>query len=226
MPRSISEEFKDQKIHDLLEDYIALEKQIDKTANQIITAINETPSRLDAVVSGKLNTLIENLEEEIEKSKNDIKQISNECQSDITKHITNTFAGVKKNFDQIAAEHKNQLTELAKINTAIDFDSIKKNLAEITNTHKEQLAEAAKAAKPFSFTKAIAICALCTVFVSAAISGTVWYHVQHEKEESLHFYASAFLDMKKITEESMRKLPKSDQQNIKLKLDEIDSRKP
>ncbi|HBA5157619.1 TPA: hypothetical protein MA206_005590 [Klebsiella pneumoniae] len=38
--------------------------------------------------------------------------------------------------------------------------------------------------------------------------------------------ADKVLDMKKITEESMRKLPKSDQQNIKLKLDEIDSRKP
>ncbi|EIA8222360.1 hypothetical protein K7V51_004472, partial [Escherichia coli] len=48
----------------------------------------------------------------------------------------------------------------------------------------------------------------------------------HEKEASLRFYARAFLDMKKITEESMRKLPKSDQQNIKLKLEEIDSRKP
>lgn len=30
MSRSISEEFKDQKINDLLEDYIALEKQIEK----------------------------------------------------------------------------------------------------------------------------------------------------------------------------------------------------
>ncbi|EHN3564536.1 TPA: hypothetical protein RHV13_004728, partial [Escherichia coli] len=56
--------------------------------------------------------------------------------------------------------------------------------------------------------------------------GATWYVAQHEKEASLRFYARAFLDMKKITEESMRKLPKSDQQNIKLKLDEIDSRKP
>nr|BEE36071.1 hypothetical protein [Escherichia coli] len=61
------------------------------------------------------------------------------------------------------------------------------------------------------------------------VCGIFWrkrYVAQHEKEASLRFYARAFLDMKKITEESMRKLPKSDQQNIKLKLDEIDSRKP
>ncbi|MGF7868959.1 hypothetical protein AAGM77_27585, partial [Klebsiella pneumoniae] len=73
---------------------------------------------------------------------------------------------------------------------------------------------------------AIAICALCTLCLSAAFSGATWYVAQHEKEASLRFYARAFLDMKKITEESMRKLPKSDQQNIKLKLEEIDSRKP
>ncbi|MQI61714.1 hypothetical protein EI041_27860, partial [Escherichia coli] len=72
----------------------------------------------------------------------------------------------------------------------------------------------------------IAICALCTLCLTAAFSGATWYVAQHEKEASLRFYARAFLDMKKITEESMRKLPKSDQQNIKLKLDEIDSRKP
>ncbi|EIC7001463.1 TPA: hypothetical protein P4F40_005269, partial [Escherichia coli] len=53
MSRSISEEFKDQKINDLLEDYIALEKQIEKTANLIINAIDETPARLDAVLSDK-----------------------------------------------------------------------------------------------------------------------------------------------------------------------------
>ncbi|ENZ5048965.1 hypothetical protein ACGLDU_004722, partial [Escherichia coli] len=72
----------------------------------------------------------------------------------------------------------------------------------------------------FPFSKRTPLC------LSAAFSGATWYVAQHEKEASLRFYARAFLDIKKITEESMRKLPKSDQQNIKLKLDEIDSRKP
>ncbi|EDE5529586.1 hypothetical protein BXD99_22735, partial [Salmonella enterica subsp. enterica serovar Enteritidis] len=128
--------------------------------------------------------------------KSDIRQISNECQSEITKQAINTFSGIKQNFDQIASDHKKQLEILT------------------------------KSAKPFSIKTAIAICALCTLCLSAAFSGATWYVAQHEKEASLRFYARAFLDMKKITEESMRKLPKSDQQNIKLKLDEIDSRKP
>nr|WP_191240070.1 hypothetical protein [Escherichia coli]QNI19213.1 hypothetical protein [Escherichia coli] len=198
MSRSISEEFKDQKINDLLEDYIALEKQIEKTANLIINAIDETPARLDAVLSDKVNKIIRSIDinKDINIAKSDIRQISNECQSEITKQAINTFSGIKQNFDQIASDHKKQLEILT------------------------------KSAKPFSIKTAIAICALCTLCLSAAFSGATWYVAQHEKEASLRFYARAFLDMKKITEESMRKLPKSDQQNIKLKLDEIDSRKP
>ncbi|ENC2530488.1 hypothetical protein ABKF57_004596 [Escherichia coli] len=199
MSRSISEEFKDQKINDLLEDYIALEKQIEKTANLIINAIDETPARLDAVLSDKVNKIIQSsidINKDINIAKSDIRQISNECQSEITKQAINTFSGIKQNFDQIASDHKKQLEILT------------------------------KSAKPFSIKTAIAICALCTLCLSAAFSGATWYVAQHEKEASLRFYARAFLDMKKITEESMRKLPKSDQQNIKFKLDEIDSRKP
>ncbi|ELP7255321.1 hypothetical protein QTQ18_003864 [Escherichia coli] len=199
MSRSISEEFKDQKINDLLEDYIALEKQIEKTANLIINAIDETPARLDAVLSDKVNKIIQSsidINKDINIAKSDIRQISNEYQSEITKQAINTFSGIKQNFDQIASDHKKQLEILT------------------------------KSAKPFSIKTAIAICALCTLCLSAAFSGATWYVAQHEKEASLRFYARAFLDMKKITEESMRKLPKSDQQNIKLKLDEIDSRKP
>lgn len=199
MSRSISEEFKDQKINDLLEDYIALEKQIEKTANLIINAIDETPARLDAVLSDKVNKIIQSsidINKDINIAKSDIRQISNECQGEITKQAINTFSGIKQNFDQIASDHKKQLEILT------------------------------KSAKPFSIKTAIAICALCTLCLSAAFSGATWYVAQHEKEASLRFYARAFLDMKKITEESMRKLPKSDQQNIKLKLDEIDSRKP
>ncbi|MGU5120905.1 hypothetical protein MAX20_25950, partial [Escherichia coli] len=195
MSRSISEEFKDQKINDLLEDYIALEKQIEKTANLIINAIDETPARLDAVLSDKVNKIIQSsidINKDINIAKSDIRQISNECQSEITKQAINTFSGIKQNFDQIASDHKKQLEILT------------------------------KPAKPFSIKTAIAICALCTLCLSAAFSGATWYVAQHEKEASLRFYARAFLDMKKITEESMRKLPKSDQQNIKLKLDEID----
>lgn len=199
MSSSISEEFKDQKINDLLEDYIALEKQIEKTANLIINAIDETPARLDAVLSDKVNKIIQSsidINKDINIAKSDIRQISDECQSEITKQAINTFSGIKQNFDQIASDHKKQLEILT------------------------------KSAKPFSIKTAIAICALCTLCLSAAFSGATWYVAQHEKEASLRFYARAFLDMKKITEESMRKLPKSDQQNIKLKLDEIDSRKP
>ncbi|MFP0167208.1 hypothetical protein ACJHYQ_18645, partial [Escherichia sp. WS1088] len=106
------------------------------------------------------------------------------------------------------------------------ISGIKRNQEKNNKLYEEKLNSLSKAVKPFSTRTAIAICALCTLCLSAAFSGATWYVAQHEKEASLRFYARAFLDMKKITEESMRKLPKSDQQNIKLKLEEIDSRKP
>ena len=122
MSRSISEEFKDQKINDLLEDYIALEKQIEKTANLIINAIDETPARLDAVLSDKVNKIIQSsidINKDINIAKSDIRQISNECQSEITKQAINTFSGIKQNFDQIASDHKKQLEILTQQNHSV-----------------------------------------------------------------------------------------------------------
>ncbi|WP_309446207.1 hypothetical protein [Escherichia coli] len=136
------------------------------------------------------------IKEKVEEGKNDLKETSVEVKEKLTDDIIELISGIKRN-----QEKNNKLYE-------------------------EKLKSLSKAVKPFSTRTAIAICALCTLCLSAAFSGATWYVAQHEKEASLRFYARAFLDMKKITEESMRKLPKSDQQNIKLKLDEIDSRKP
>lgn len=136
------------------------------------------------------------IKEKVEEGKNDLKETSVEVKEKLTDDIIELISGIKRN-----QEKNNKLYE-------------------------EKLKSLSKAVKPFSTRTAIAICALCTLCLSAAFSGATWYVAQHEKEASLRFYARAFLDMKKITEESMRKLPKSDQQNIKLKLEEIDSRKP
>ncbi|EGE4625879.1 hypothetical protein DKL94_000889 [Escherichia coli] len=136
------------------------------------------------------------IKEKVEEGKNDLKETSVEVKEKLTDDIIELISGIKRN-----QEKNNKLYE-------------------------EKLNSLSKAVKPFSTRTAIAICALCTLCLSAAFSGATWYVAQHEKEASLRFYARAFLDMKKITEESMRKLPKSDQQNIKLKLEEIDSRKP
>ncbi|WP_410920956.1 hypothetical protein, partial [Pseudomonas aeruginosa] len=55
--------------------------------------------------------------------------------------------------------------------------------------YEEKLNSLSKAVKPFSTRTAIAICALCTLCLSAAFSGATWYVAQHEKEASLRFYA-------------------------------------
>lgn len=138
------------------------------------------------------------------------------------KNIVETCGDLDNEIKETSVEVKEKLTD-----DIIELISgIKRNQEKNNKLYEEKLNSLSKAVKPFSTRTAIAICALCTLCLSAAFSGATWYVAQHEKEASLRFYARAFLDMKKITEESMRKLPKSDQQNIKLKLEEIDSRKP
>ena len=147
------------------------------------------------------------------------KNIVETC-GDLDNEIKEKVEEGKIDLKETSVEVKEKLTD-----DIIELISvIKRNQEKNNKLYEEKLNSLSKAVKPFS--TRTAICALCTLCLSAAFSGATWYVAQHEKEASLRFYARAFLDMKKITEESMRKLPKSDQQNIKLKLDEIDSRKP
>jgi uncharacterized protein YdcH (DUF465 family) len=55
---SFSEEFKDQKINQMLEDYIALDNEMKKTFATLVQAIEDTPARFDSVISKKLDQLI------------------------------------------------------------------------------------------------------------------------------------------------------------------------
>lgn len=194
---SISEEFKDQKVNDLLEDYIALGQKIDEIHNAIIVVIQETPSRIDGVLSEKLSQIIQSgfeINQEIEKEKVEIKE-----------------TGVAT---------KEKLT-----NEIIDLISSLKSSQEKTHqTYQKQLDSVARAAKPFSTPKAIAICAACTLFISAAFSGAFWYVAQSQKEQDLRFYASGYTDLLDLTQDTIKRLPK-DQQNVaQAKLATIESR--
>lgn len=73
MTKSISEEFKDQKINEILEDYIALEKKIDEIPlalstkiDEVTNAIRETPKELDNSLK-KIAIAIENAEKSTQK---------------------------------------------------------------------------------------------------------------------------------------------------------------
>ncbi|EDW8942667.1 hypothetical protein A4O59_004294 [Salmonella enterica subsp. enterica] len=197
MSKSFTEEFKDQKINDLLEDYIALEKEMKKSFNAIESAINETPQRFDAVISEKIKTLInsaQDINKEILDEKLEIKEIGSTVKEKLSSDILDLMSSLKS-----AQEKNNQ-------------------------TYIKQLESISNASKPFSASKVIAICAVCTIFLSAAFSGAFWYVAQSQKEQELQFYASGYTDMQKLTKETIALLPKEQQKIATAKLETLENR--
>lgn len=194
---SISEEFKDQKINDLLEDYIALGNKIEEVHNSIIAVIKETPSRIDGVLSEKISLIIQSsyeITQEIEKEKIEIKETGVAAKEKLTNEIIDLISSLK-----ISQEKTHQ-------------------------TYQKQLDSVARAAKPFSTSKTIAICAACTIFLSAAFSGAFWYVAQSQKEQDLRFYASGYTDLLDLTQSTIKQLPKDQQRVAQTKLATIESR--
>ncbi|HAM9988404.1 TPA: hypothetical protein ID637_005068, partial [Escherichia coli] len=76
----------------------------------------------------------------------------------------------------------------------------------------------------FSKSTAIALCVACTIGISAAFSGAFWYVAQSQKEQALQFYASGYMDMQKLTKETISLLPKEQQKIATAKLNALESR--
>ncbi|EHL1455649.1 hypothetical protein LJK53_RS26840, partial [Escherichia coli] len=107
----------------------------------------------------------------------------------------------------------------------IDIISLlRKNQEELNNSYKKSIAEFSKNTKPFSKSTAIALCVACTIGISAAFSGAFWYVAQSQKEQALQFYASGYMDMQKLTKETISLLPKEQQKIATAKLNALESR--
>ncbi|ASE51140.1 hypothetical protein VWK32_24350 [Escherichia coli O157] len=131
-----------------------------------------------------------------------------------------------------AIEHgKNEINETAVLakeklnNEIIDIISLlRKNQEELNNSYNKSIAEFSKNTKPFSKSTAIALCVACTIGISAAFSGAFWYVAQSQKEQALQFYASGYMDMQKLTKETISLLPKEQQKIATAKLNALESR--
>ncbi|EEA6807451.1 hypothetical protein DAO86_22570 [Salmonella enterica subsp. enterica serovar Enteritidis] len=131
-----------------------------------------------------------------------------------------------------AIEHgKNEINDTAVLakeklnNEIIDIISLlRKNQEELNNSYKKSIAEFSKNTKPFSKSTAIALCVACTIGISAVFSGAFWYVAQSQKEQALQFYASGYMDMQKLTKETISLLPKEQQKIATAKLNALESR--
>lgn len=82
---NISEEFKDEKINQILEDYIALDNQINGVFSTIKQAMNDIPAQLSEAVSGLPAQLDNKLQERIDAIGSIAQKLDDEVQREATR---------------------------------------------------------------------------------------------------------------------------------------------
>ena len=220
---SFSEEFKGQKINQMLEDYIALDNEMKKTFATLVQAIEDTPARFDSVISKKLDQLISNSL----KIDQEIKEATTGIAEEKTKNIAELQEEALKAKQKLSNDIIDLLAVL-KSNQEKSQENLIKNQENLQNVFNSHLEKMAKNAQPFSKMAAIAICAACTLFVTAGLSGAFWYVNNQSKaqmEENMNFAASGFLAMQDLTQETIKQLPAAQQAKYKKKLDDINKMK-
>ncbi|MHA6187790.1 hypothetical protein ACXYV5_20790 [Escherichia coli] len=149
---------------------------------------------------------------------------------DLDKEIKDAVDHAKNDLNETAVLTKEKLTNdlielisILKKNQTDTNEAYKKNIEEIATICKKNISNV----KPFSKKTAIAICAACTLFVTAGLSGAFWYVTNQSKvqmEENMKFAASGFFDMQNLTEKVITQLPPAQQAKFKKELDSINKR--
>ncbi len=157
------------------------------------------------------------------------KEVIASC-GNVEKEIQETVEKGKHELD----EHKKSVSQVVNDSLFELVSSFKRSHEKATEAHQKHLIELTSAykknidgVKPFSKMAAIAICAACTLFVTAGLSGAFWYVTNQSKvqmEENMKFAASGFFDMQDLTEKVITQLPPAQQAKFKKELDSINKR--
>ena len=158
------------------------------------------------------------------------KEVIASC-GNVEKEIQETVEKGKHELD----EHKKSVSQVVNDSLFELVSSFKRSHEKATEAHQKHLIELTSAykknidgVKPFSKMAAIAICAACTLFVTAGLSGAFWYVNNQSKaqmEENMNFAASGFFAMQDLTKETINQLPPAQQAKYKKKLDDINKMK-
>lgn len=215
MSKALSEELKDIKIQQILEDYIALQQEINDIPEKIKEALQRTDEsieRLPEFLTNHTNQLSEAFREVIDSSGEQLIQRVN--------HIVEACQEVEKEINSSVEYGK---TEVSKHILGL-MSAVKSDFSEMTDTYQKNLNNMIKQNKPFSFSKAIAVCALSVVLISSAICGGVIYGMNEHFDSRINFYGSAYHDLHEAAQKSARFLPKNEQEELRQKIKNIDAR--
>ena len=215
MSKALSEELKDLKIQQILEDYIALQKEIGEIPEKLKAALEKTDSSIEKLpefLSSHTSHLSEAFREVIDSSGEQLTErfhsIVEACQ-DVEKEINNSVESGKNDVS----------THILGLMSAVKSD-----FSTMTDTYQRNLKEVIKENKPFSFGKAISVCVLSVVVISAAICGSVIYASNEHYTSRLNFYGSAYHDLHQAAENAAKSLPKNEQETLRQKMKAIDDR--
>jgi hypothetical protein len=157
------------------------------------------------------------------------KEVIASC-GNVEKEIQETVEKGKHELD----EHKKSVSQVVNDSLFELVSSFKRSHEKATEAHQKHLIELTSAykknidgVKPFSKMAAIAICAACTLFVTAGLSGAFWYVNNQSKaqmEENMNFAASGFFAMQDLTKKVITQLPPAQQAKFKKELDSINKR--
>ncbi|MGK3116059.1 hypothetical protein [Candidatus Pantoea formicae] len=215
MSKALSEELKDLKIQQILEDYIALQKEIGEIPEKLKAALEKTDSSIEKLpeyLSSHTSNLSEAFREVIDSSGEQLTErfhsIVEACQ-DVEKEINDTVDSGKNEF----SKHMIGLTS-----------TVKSDFKDMTDNYQSHINSLIKQNKPFSFGKAISICVLSVVVISTVVCGSVIYASNEHFTSRLNFYGSAYHDLHQAAENAAKSLPKGERELLLQKMKSIDDR--
>ena len=163
---SISEEFKDQKINILLEDYIALEKKIHSIPEQLSTSLKEVEQAI-SLLPHNLSECIEVIAKAVENSEETASELNSTLQ---------------KNLEE---NHKATIGEFQKeLNTSIfkNIDNINKELEKVARNVKDSTDNIIW--KKVRFTNMVLGVSLCFSFILLTASLATCYQLKVNAEKT------------------------------------------
>ena len=206
---SISEEFKDQKINDLLEDYIQLEKQIGVVSQRVISLLEGTEERFDKSVSDG----VQRLHSEVETSLNAWNRLISDADERSLQRI-NEIATLISNVENEGSEYISKLSEsIADEKRSIieeggrAKESFYREAEKVLSDIKADLKAQASSHRPISKTALIGFSFLGVIILSAAFCSGSYMYLKYKAEQDLH---SVLLDTKTLmqfTEKTITNLP-------------------
>lgn len=220
---SLSEEFKDQKINDLLEDYIALEKQIGVVSQRVISLLEGTEERFDKSVSDG----VQRLHSEIETSLNAWNRLisdADERSLQRINEIATLISNIENEAEQYIAKLSSSITEekrgiIEEAGRAKEsfYTESKRILSEM----KDELKNQTEGYRPLKKSALIGFAFAGALALSVAFSAGAYLYLSHKASAELEMVLKSSGQLIDFTQQTIKALPAKQQEAAKKELERI-----